>query len=98
MALPSISTGLNAWMPSRCSVGARLSITGRSLITSSRIGHTSGADRSTIRLAARMFGASALFTSRCITKGLNSSSAIRLGSPHSSIFSSGPTTMTDRPE
>ena len=28
MALPSTSTGSNAWMPSRCSVGARLSSTG----------------------------------------------------------------------
>ena len=32
MALPSISTGSNAWMPRRCSVGARFSITGCSLI------------------------------------------------------------------
>ena len=28
MALPSTSFGSNAWMPSRCSVGARLSSTG----------------------------------------------------------------------
>ena len=28
MALPSTSLGSNAWMPSRCSVGARLSSTG----------------------------------------------------------------------
>ena len=31
IALPSISTGSNAWMPRRCSVGARLSSTGCSL-------------------------------------------------------------------
>ena len=28
IALPSISTGSNAWMPRRCSVGARFSSTG----------------------------------------------------------------------
>jgi hypothetical protein len=28
MALPSTSTGSNAWMPMRCSVGARFSSTG----------------------------------------------------------------------
>jgi hypothetical protein len=28
MALPSTSTGSNAWMPRRCSVGARFSSTG----------------------------------------------------------------------
>ena len=32
IALPSISTGSNAWMPRRCSVGARFSITGCSLM------------------------------------------------------------------
>src|SRR6187549_544893 len=37
IALPSISTGSNAWMPRRCSVGARLSSTGCSRITSSRM-------------------------------------------------------------
>ena len=36
IALPSTSTGSNAWIPRRCSVGARLSSTGCSLITSSR--------------------------------------------------------------
>ncbi len=41
IALPSISTGSNAWMPRRWSVGARLSITGCSRITSSRMSQTS---------------------------------------------------------
>ena len=40
MALPSISTGSNAWMPIRCSVGARFSSTGWVLVTSSRMSQT----------------------------------------------------------
>ena len=54
IALPSISTGSNAWMPRRCSVGARLSSTGCSRITSSRMSHTSGRSFSTIFLALLM--------------------------------------------
>ena len=55
MALPSISCGSKAWMPRRCSVGARLSSTGCSVMTSSRTSHTTGRARSTIRLADLMF-------------------------------------------
>ncbi|MDA8707550.1 50S ribosomal protein L24 [Cyclobacteriaceae bacterium] len=33
-----------------------------------------------------------------VTKGLKSSAAMFLGNPHSCIFNSGPTTITDRPE
>ena len=51
IALPSIRIGSNAWMPSRCSVGARLSSTGCSRITSSRMSHTSDRSFSTIFLA-----------------------------------------------
>src|ERR671915_435075 len=40
MALPSTSTGSNAWMPRRWSVGARLRNTGCSLMTSSRTSAT----------------------------------------------------------
>ncbi len=40
MALPSTSCGSKAWMPRRCSVGARLSITGCSLMTSSSTSQT----------------------------------------------------------
>ncbi len=47
IALPSISTGSKAWMPRRCSVGARFSITGCSRITSSRMSQTSGFSFST---------------------------------------------------
>ena len=51
IALPSISTGSNAWMPRRCSVGARFSSTGCSRITSSRMSQTSGFSFSTSFLA-----------------------------------------------
>ena len=40
IALPSISWGSKAWMPRRCSVGARLSSTGCSVMTSSRTSQT----------------------------------------------------------
>ena len=98
MALPSTSTGSKAWMPRRCRVGARLSSTGCSLMTSSSTSHTCGRRRSTIRLADLMFWASSLSTSFFMTNGLNSSSAISLGRPHWCSFSVGPTTMTERPE
>ncbi len=98
MALPSTSTGSKAWMPSRCSVGARFSITGCSLMTSSSTSHTWGRARSTIRLALLMFWARLRSTSRFMTNGLNSSSAICFGRPHWCRRSSGPTTMTERPE
>ena len=42
IALPSTSTGSNAWMPRRCSVGARFSSTGCSAMTSSSTSQTSG--------------------------------------------------------
>ena len=42
IALPSTSCGSKAWMPSRCSVGARLSSTGCSAMTSSSTSHTCG--------------------------------------------------------
>jgi hypothetical protein len=57
MALPSTSTGSNAWMPRRCRVGARLSSTGCSRMTSSSTSQTCGRERSTIRLADLMFWA-----------------------------------------
>ena len=98
MALPSTRTGMKAWMPSRCSVGARFSSTGWSLMTSSSTSHTSGRTRSTIRLALLMLWAKPFSTSCRMTNGLNSSSAIFLGRPHWCSFSSGPTTITERPE
>ena len=55
IALPSISWGSKAWIPRRCRVGARLSSTGCSRITSASTSQTSGLERSTIRLAALTF-------------------------------------------
>ena len=98
IALPSTSCGSNAWMPRRCRVGARLSSTGCSVMTSSSTSQTTGRARSTIRLADLMFCAWLRSTSRFMTNGLNSSTAISLGSPHWCSLSCGPTTMTDRPE
>ncbi len=54
MALPSISTGSNAWMPRRWSVGARFRSTGCSLMMSSRMSQTSGFSFSTIFFALLM--------------------------------------------
>ncbi|MNC85934.1 hypothetical protein D3C83_15590 [compost metagenome] len=98
IALPSISTGSKAWMPRRCRVGARLSITGCSRITSSRMSQTSGTSCSTRRLAALMVVASPSSSSLLKMKGLKSSSAIFFGRPHWCSFNCGPTTMTERPE
>ena len=98
IALPSTRTGSKAWMPRRWSVGARLRSTGCSLMTSSRTSQTSVSGRSIMRLADLMFCASSMSTSRFITNGLNSSSAISFGRPHWCSLSVGPTTMTERPE
>ena len=98
MALPSTSTGSKACRPRRWSVGARLSSTGCSWMTSSSTSQTSGIIESTIFLAALMFCTDLRSTSRAMMNGLNSSSAISLGSPHWWMRSSGPATMTERPE
>ena len=79
MALPSTSTGSNAWMPRRWSVGARLRSTGCSLMTPSSTSQTCGRRLSTMRFADLMFWASSWSTSRFMTNGLNSSSAISFG-------------------
>ena len=98
MALPSTRIGSNAWIPSRWSVGARLSSTGCSLMMSSRMSQTSGRSFSTIFLAALIDDARPFSSSFRRMNGLKSSSAIFLGSPHWWSLSCGPTTMTDRPE
>ncbi len=98
IALPSISTGSNAWMPRRWSVGARFSITGCSRITSARISHTSAVSRSTIFLAALMVVARPRASSLAKMNGLNSSRAIFFGRPVSCSLRVGPTTITERPE
>src|SRR6266508_3101590 len=81
IALPSTSTGSNAWMPRRWSVGARFRSTGCSAMTSSSTSHTSGTIVSTIFLAALMFCTSLRSTRRLMMNGLKSSSAISLGRP-----------------
>ena len=98
IALPSTSCGSKAWMPRRCSVGARFSSTGCSVMTSSSTSQTSGRARSTMRLAALTFWAWLSSTRRFMTKGLNSSSAMPLGRPHWCSFSCGPLTITERAE
>ena len=67
-------------------------------MTSSSTSHTSGIIESTIFLAALMFWADLRSTSRAMMNGLNSSSAISLGSPHWCSLSDGPETITERPE
>ena len=96
MALPSTSCGSKAWMPRRCSVGARFSSTGCSAMTSSSTSYTTVRPRSTMRLADLMFCAWFRSTRRFITNGLKSSSAIAFGRPHWCSLSCGPTTITER--
>jgi hypothetical protein len=98
IALPSTSTGSKAWMPRRCRVGARLSSTGCSWITSSSTSQTSGTIDSTIFLAALMFCTALRSTSWAMMNGLKSSSAISFGRPHCCSCRLGPETITERPE
>ena len=98
IALPSTSTGSKAWMPRRCSVGARFSSTGCSAMTSSSTSQTSGVIESTYFFAALMFWTDFRSTSRLMMNGLKSSSAISFGSPHWCSFRFGPETITERPE
>ncbi len=98
IALPSISTGSNAWIPRRWSVGARFRSTGCSRITSSRISHTTASSRSTIFLAALIVVAKPRNSSLLKINGLNSSNAIFFGKPHWCRRRVGPTTITERPE
>ena len=67
-------------------------------MTSSRTSQTAGFTRSTMRFALLMLWAKPFSTSWRMTNGLNSSRAIFLGRPHWCSLSSGPTTMTERPE
>ena len=98
MAFPSTKTGSNAWIPNLWSVGARLRITGCPLIALSNISQTIGLVALITRLALARFDAWLYLISSFITKGLNNSRAISFGSPHWLILSSGPTTITERPE
>ncbi|MCY1515362.1 hypothetical protein D9M68_499450 [compost metagenome] len=98
IALPSMSTGSNAWIPRRCRVGARFSSTGCSRMTSARTSQTSGSSRSTIFLAALMVVAMPRASSLPKMNGLNSSRAIFFGRPHWCRRRVGPTVITERPE
>ena len=69
-------------MPSLCSVGARLSSTGCSLMTTSSASQTSVRCLSTIFLADLMLLATPSSTSFFMTKGRKSSMAISFGTPH----------------
>ena len=82
MALPSIKTGSNAWMPNLWRVGALLSKTGCSLITSSRQSQTSGVSSSTSCLAALIVIVIPFCSSLLKINGLKSSNAIFFGNPH----------------
>ena len=79
-------------------MGARLSSTGCSAITSSSTAHTSLVSSSTRDLAFLMLNTTSFSTSFFMMKGLNSSRAILVGSPHWCSLRSGPTTITERPE
>ncbi len=98
IARPSIRTGWKACMLRRCKLGARFSRTYLPLMTSSRASQTTVSLSSIKRVALRMLWACSLAINSPITNGLKSSIAIILGNPHWWIFSSGPDTITERPE
>ena len=98
IALPSIRTGSKAWIPSLWSVGALFKRTGCSLITSSKISQTSGVCLSTILLDCLTVDENPNDSNFEYIKGLNNSKANFLGNPHWWSLSSGPTTITERPE
>ena len=100
MAFPSTSFGINACMDILWSVGALLSMTGWSLITSSRTSHAWGISFSMMAFFSffALLDVLSLPSNLDSTKGLNNSRAIFFGIPHSCIFKSGPTTITARPE
>jgi len=67
-------------------------------MTSSSTSQTSGTIESTSFFAALMFWTWLRSTSRLMMNGLKSSRAISFGRPHWCSLSSGPATMTERPE
>jgi hypothetical protein len=83
---------------SRCSVGARFSSTGWPLVTSSRMSQTSGDCRSIIFLARTHGVHVAQFLQAADDERLEQHQRHLLGQPHWCSFSSGPITMTERPE
>ena len=67
-------------------------------VTSSRMSHTSSASRSISFLALRTVWTMPISFRRRMMNGSNSTRAIFLGRPHWCSFSSGPITITERPE
>ena len=98
IALPSIRTGSKAWIDKRCKVGARFNSTGCPLVTSSKISQTSGERLSIIFRAPLTVWTNPNSFSLLMINGSNKIRAIFLGIPHWWSLSSGPITMTERPE
>jgi hypothetical protein len=73
---PSIKVGSNAWMPRRCNVGARFSITGMLADDFFKNIPHDGCFSFDFFLAALIVLASPIFSRRSKMKGLNSSKAI----------------------
>ena len=98
IALPSTRTGSNAWIERRWSVGARFRKTVLSFVTSSRMSHTWSSWRSIILRAVRTVWQMPLSLSERMMNGSKRRRAISFGRPHCGSLSSGPTTITLRPE
>ena len=98
MASPSINFGSKACTPNLWSVGALFNITGCSLTINSNASQTAFVSFSTNFLACLIVDAKPSLFNLAYRNGLNNSSAIFLGNPHSWSFRSGPTTITDLPE
>ena len=98
IAFPSMSLGWNAWIPKRCSVGARFKSTGCPFNTFSKISQTTGSLRSIIFFADFTVLTIPLSIILRIMNGLYNSAAMSFGNPHSNNFNSGPTTITERAE
>ena len=83
IALPSISIGWNAWIPSLCKVGALFKRTGCPFKTFSKISQTNGSLVSIIFLADFTVLTIPLSINFFTINGLYNSAAISLGIPHS---------------
>ena len=98
IASPSISFGSKAWTPRRWSVGALFRRTGCSLTINSKASQTAFVSFSTSFFACLIVETRPNLFNLAYKNGLNNSSAIFFGKPHSCSFKSGPTTITDLPE
>ena len=98
MALPSTNLGWKACIDKRCNVGARFNITGCPFNIFSKISQIIASFLSTNFLADFTVFTIPLSINLRMINGLNNSADISFGNPHSCIFNSGPTTITERPE